>query len=126
MITLAAPLASAQAVSDVILAPGGQATVLGGTITGRAHVDYRLEARAGQELHVDLKAPQGGERGSAYLNILPPGSTDVAIYIGSMDDDGQETLRLPEDGAYTLRLYLRGNDRDAGETVAYVLGLSLR
>ncbi len=55
----------------------------------------------------------------------PPGSDGVAIYNGSIDGNAT-TVDLPADGDYTIRVYLMGNDRDAGKTVGYTLDLSIQ
>ncbi|WP_338092531.1 hypothetical protein [Salipiger mangrovisoli] len=101
-------------------------TVLSGSVTGHGFLDYQLDAREGQALTFALTVTRTDGDGTAYLNVLPPGSTGAAIYVGSMDEDGTETVSLPEDGTYTLRVYLMGNDRDAGKTVGFDLDVSIR
>ena len=64
--------------------------------------------------------------GTAYLNILPPGSDGAAIYNGSMDEDRSASIRLTQTGNYVIRVYLMGNDRDAGKTVGYTLDVSIQ
>jgi hypothetical protein len=61
-------------------------------VTGSHHRDYELGARAGQTMSVPLIT-----KGSTYFNILPPGSQDVAIFIGSRDGENT-SVRLPSDG----------------------------
>lgn len=63
-------------------------------------------------------------KGSAYFNILPPGSQDVAIYNGSMDG-ASARIRLPSNGDYTVRVYLMGDDKDSGRTVDYTLSVTI-
>jgi hypothetical protein len=46
--------------------------------------------------------------GDAFFNILPPGSSDVAIYNSSIDGNGATAIRLPASGDYTIRVYLMG------------------
>ncbi len=43
-----------------------------------------------------------------------------------MSADGTGEVRLPEDGAYTIRVYLMGYDEDAGKTVSYALRSTIR
>jgi hypothetical protein len=100
--------------------------MLSGSITGQAYADYTLGARAGQEMFAEITVAETDGSGTVYFNILPPGSTGEAIYIGSMDVDNSETVALPDDGVYTIRVYLMGNDADAGKTVAYNLDLSIQ
>ncbi|WP_226621267.1 hypothetical protein [Alloyangia pacifica] len=123
---LAVPQAQAQSSAEVAFEPGNYGTMLSGTLTGDAYMDYYLGASGGQELFVDLSVSSTDGTGSVYLNVLPPGSTGEAIYVGSMDEDSSETVPLPEDGTYTIRVYLMGNDRDAGKTVGYNLDVSIQ
>jgi hypothetical protein len=64
--------------------------------------------------------------GSVYFNILPPGSTWQTIYTGHMDTDNSALVTLPATGTYTIRVYLMGNDKDAGKTVGFNLDLSIQ
>jgi hypothetical protein len=61
-----------------------------------------------------------------FFNSLPPGSKGVAIYLGHNDDDNSALVKLPASGTYTVRVYLMGNDRDAGKTVGYNLDFSIQ
>jgi hypothetical protein len=81
---------------------------------------------AGQEMFVELKVDGTNGDGTAYFNILPPGSDGVAIYNGSASADGTARIRLPEDGTYTIRVYLMGNDRDTDKTVGYNVDISIQ
>ena len=119
-------LAHAQMAADVRFNAGDYGTTINGTITGNEYFDYRLGARSGQEMSVKLTVSGTNGHGTAYLNILPPGSDGTAIYIGSMDEDRSTSIRLSETGDYTIRVYLMGNDRDAGKTVGYKLDVSVR
>ena len=57
--------------------------------------------------------------------ILPPGSDNVAIYNASIN--GLTTsVKLPKSGEYRIRVYLMGNDSDAGKTVAYNVDVSIQ
>lgn len=117
--------AAAQRAADVVFQPGNYGTMLSGTIVGDEYFDYRLRANAGQEMFVELVVEATNGNGSAFFNILPPGSDGVAIYDGSMDGRST-TVRLPESGVYVIRVYLMGNDRDAGKTVGYRLEVSIQ
>ncbi|MCB1448677.1 MAG: hypothetical protein KDJ67_00920 [Nitratireductor sp.] len=118
--------ASAQMSENVKFAPGNFGTMLSGTVKGNDYFDYKLGAKAGQELFVELTVTNTDGNGIAYFNILPPGSTGEAIYNGSMEDTGSTTVQLPESGEYTIRVYLMGNDRDAGKTVSYNVDVSIQ
>ena len=82
-------------------AKGKSSTVITGRIEGRRYIDHTLRAAAGQTLTVTLKA---GSR-SAYFNLLPPGSPDAAMAIGELSDNRFSGL-LPDDGVYTIRVFL--------------------
>jgi hypothetical protein len=118
--------ALSQTSEGVQFAPGNYGTMVSGSITGQAYADYKLRASAGQEIFAEIAVAETDGSGTAYFNILPPGSAGEAIYIGSMDVDNSETVPLPEDGVYTIRVYLMGNDADAGKTVSYTLDLSIQ
>ena len=117
--------ASAQMAADVQFERGNYGTMLSGTIVGQEFFDYRLGAKAGQELFAELTVTGTNGNGTAYFNILPPGSDGVAIYNGSTDGNSA-TVPLPEDGTYTIRVYLMGNDADTGKTVGYDLDVSIQ
>ena len=118
--------AQAQQSEVVKFESGNYGTLLSGSITGNEYFDYRLGANAGQELFVELTVANTNGDGVVYLNILPPGSTGEAIYNGSMDEDNSETVKLPANGEYTIRVYLMGNDRDAGKTVDFNIDVSIQ
>ncbi|MEX1324984.1 MAG: hypothetical protein AB1Z21_12460 [Synechococcaceae cyanobacterium] len=116
----------AQRSSKVQFQPGNYGTMVSGTITGREYIDYKLTARQGQKMFAELTVSGTNGNGSVYFNILPPGSTGEAIYIGHMDTDKTAIVDLPDSGTYTLRVYLMGNDKDAGKTVGFNLDLSIQ
>ena len=126
LFALSAAQVPAQESAEVSFAPGSYGTMLSGTITGNDYMDYTLAAKGGQELFYELAVSATDGHGSIYINLLPPGSNGEAIYVGSMDEDNSETVPLPEDGTYTIRVYLMGNDRDAGKSVTYDLDLSIQ
>jgi hypothetical protein len=118
--------AAAQERVPLRFAPGASAATVTGTVTGHDYVDYVLGARAGQTMTVRLAPTGTNGDGTVYANVLPPGSDDVAIFNGSKSPDGNGSVRLPTDGDYTVRVYLMGNDRDAGKRVDYDLELCIR
>ena len=78
-----------------------------------------LGAAAGQTMAVSLIT-----EGTAYFNILPPGSSGEAIFVGSTE--GMDaSVELPETGDYTIHVYLMGNDRDSGQTVPFMLSMTI-
>lgn len=84
----------------VQFAKGSSSAVIKGQLKGDAIVDYKLRAGAGQSLAVQLQKsnPQN------YFNVLPPGSNDVAMYVGQTGENYRGIL--PTDGDYTIRVYL--------------------
>ncbi len=125
MLTGIASSVSAQMSADVKFQPGNFGTTVSGTITGDEYFDYRLGANAGQEIFAELEVSDTNGNGVIYFNILPPGSDGAALYIGSINGNTAR-IELPENGTYTIRVYLMGNDRDTGKTVGYNLDLSIQ
>lgn len=125
ILPLAGP-ASAQQTHEVAFAPGNYGTMVPGSITGQEFADYRLGASAGQEMFVELTVAETDGNGTIYFNVMPPGAEWEALYLGSMDDDNSETVALPLDGTYTIRVYLMGNDADTEKTVKFNLDLSIQ
>lgn len=84
----------------VQFAKGASQATIKGHLAGDQIVDYRVRAAAGQTLVVKLQEtnPQN------YFNVLPPGSNDVAMFNGQDGSDYQGVL--PDDGDYTVRVYL--------------------
>lgn len=118
LISLASPL-MAQSRQRVQFASGNDNTAVESVVTGKQYRDFVLGARAGQKMSVSLIT-----KGSAYFNILPPGSKDVALFVGSRDGN-DATIKLPANGDYTIRVYLMGNDRDSGRKVLFTLSMTI-
>lgn len=112
--------ASAQSRERVKFAKGNDNAAVNGKVTGQGYHDYMLGAKAGQTMGVSLITD-----GSAYFNILPPGSNDVAIYNSSIDGNDATGIKLPASGDYTIRVYLMGADADGGATVPYMLSMTI-
>ncbi|WP_417724349.1 hypothetical protein [Salipiger sp.] len=118
-----APAASDEA-AQVQFDAGASSVTLEGAIAGNEIFDYALNAAAGQMMRVELTPTSTNGDGTIYFNILPPGSSGEATYVGSMD--GNETeFRLSEGGPWVIRLYLMGNDRDTDKTVGYELFVAI-
>lgn len=95
------------------------------TVTGKDFTDYVVTASEGQQMTASLAVTDTNGSGIAYFNILPPGSTGEAIWIGHMELDQTADIDLPSDGDYVLRVYLMGNDADTGKTVDYELRVDI-
>ena len=122
MLVLAAALpALAQTRERVQFDRGNDNAALEATVTGDEYRDYILGARAEQTMGVSII--QQGD-GTAYFNVLPPGSDGAAIYIGSIHGP-DASVELPQDGDYSIRVYLMGDDRDSGRTVPFMLSMTI-
>lgn len=104
----------------VHFAKGPSSTTLEGSLKGDKTIDYKLRARAGETMTVGLKT----DNGSNYFNVLPPGSNDFGIFVGSSNgNDWNGTL--PADGEYTIRVYLMRNAARRNETAQYKLTIGI-
>ena len=97
-------------------AKGASSATVKGTIKGDQTVDYTVRARAGQTMSVKLVTRNGAN----YFNVLPPGSDDVAIFVGSSDGN-QWSGALPADGEYKVRVYLMRSAARRNESASYTL-----
>ena len=107
---LALPAPPSFAQSDIVKRPvqfaaGKTGTTIKGNVTGDQTVDYTLRAAAGQTMTVKLA---GGS--TVYHNVLPPGSTGEALFVGSRDGN-VSTTQLPASGEYTIRVYPMGREQ---------------
>jgi hypothetical protein len=104
----------------VQFAKGKSSATIKGTIKGDQTIDYTLRAKAGQTMNVKLATKHGAN----YFNVLPPGSNDVAIFIGQ--NEGNEwTGALPADGEYKVRVYLMRSAARRNETANYTLTVGI-
>lgn len=100
-------------------ARGATSASVKGQLRGYGDVDYQVRAGAGQTLSVKLKKTNS----SNYFNILPPGSKDVAMYVGQTGEDFSGVL--PTDGDYTIRVYLVRAAARRNEASRYTLTVSV-
>jgi hypothetical protein len=104
----------------VHFAKGASSATLKGTLKGDKTIDYKLNAKTGQTMRVTLKTSNGAN----YFNVLPPGSNDVAVFVGS--SGGNEwTRQLAADGEYTIRVYLMRSAARRNETASYTLTVGI-
>jgi len=94
--------------------------MLKGSLKGEQTIDYKLRAKAGQIMNVALKTSNA----SNYFNVLPPGSNDVAIFVGSTSGN-EWTGPLPADGEYSIRVYLMRSAARRNETANYALTVGI-
>jgi hypothetical protein len=78
-----------------------------------------VRAGAGQTITVSLKRSNL----SNYFNVLPPGSTDVAMSAAQTGEDF--TAVLPTDGDYTIRVYLVRAAARRNESSDYTLTVAV-
>jgi hypothetical protein len=101
-------------------AKGSSSATVTGTIQGHQTIDYKVRARAGQTMSVKLVT----RNDASYFNVLPPGSNDVAIFVGSTG--GSEwSGALPSEGEYTVRVYLMRSAARRDESAAYTLTVAV-
>lgn len=115
----------AQTASDVKFSKGNFGTMVNGSIIGDEYIDYRLGAKAGQSMFVDLAVDASNGSGTVYFNILPPGSNGEAIYNSSINGN-TTTIKLPKSGTYAIRVYHMGDDADSGKTSGFHIDLSIQ
>lgn len=99
---------------------GSSSITLEGTIKGSETIDYKLRAMNGQTMNVTLKS----NNLSNYFNVLPPGSNDVAMFVGSTGGN-KWTGALTADGDYKIRVYLMRNAARRNETANYKLTIGI-
>jgi hypothetical protein len=107
-------------VERVQFAKGKTGTKLEGTLKGREIVDYRLGAQAGQTMVVKLSTKST----ATYFNVMAPGETEVAFFIGSTEGDEYEG-QLPANGDYTIRVYQMRSAARRGEVASYSLDVEI-
>jgi hypothetical protein len=115
------PLAGAADIEtrNISFARGASSATVKGTIAGRQAIDYTLRARAGQTMSVTLQSQHAG----LAFNVLPPGSSDVAI--PDAIERQNWTGALPADGEYRIRTYLPRSAGRRGEKASYTLNVAV-
>ena len=107
-------------VKPVQFPKGRTSTVIRDRIVGSQTIDYQLQAEAGKLLKVNLK----DSKRASYFNLLPPDSSDAAMFNGSLGDN-RFTGLLPDDGIYTLRVYLMRAAARRNESSDFTLSVSV-
>jgi hypothetical protein len=103
----------------VQFAKGSSSTVITGQIKGDTTIDYVVRAAAGQTLSVKLQKSNGQN----YFNVLPPGSTGSAMFVGDSGENYSGTV--PADGDYAVRVYLMRPAARRGESSSYTLTIAV-
>ncbi len=91
-----------------------------GRIQGREAVDHKLALGPGTPLVIELKA----DNRFAFFNLLPPGSNDVAVFVGAREGDRYEGVTT-EAGDWTVRVFLMRNAARRNEIAHYQLHIAL-
>ena len=107
-------------VKQVQLPKGKNSTNISGRIRGHRYIDYRLRAGAGQMMKVSLK----GSNNANYFNVLPPESSDAAMAIGEFGGNRFDGM-LPDDGVYTIRVFLMRSAARRNQSSDYVLSVAI-
>lgn len=112
----AAPAVAAVEQRPLRFAQGASAATVEGRIEGDRVVDHTVAARAGQTMTVEMRT----DHDAAYFNVLPPGSRDAAVHVGSVAGNAWSG-RLERDGSYTVRVYLMRSAARRHEVAHYTL-----
>ncbi len=103
----------------VQFAAGSSSKAIKAQIKGDETVDYQIRAAAGQTLTVTLTASNKQN----YFNLLPPESV-AAMFIGSTSG-GDAKAVLPDDGEYTVRVYLMRAAARRNESSTFTLTIGV-
>jgi hypothetical protein len=119
-LALTAGPALAQEKVPVQFARGTSAATVKGRIKGDQYRDYLVNARDGQTMTVTLVNPDG----RAFFNVLPPGSNDVAVFVGSTSGNSFQGP-VPGTGNTTVRVYQMRATARRGEAASYTLTIGV-
>ena len=98
---------------------GTNGTMVKGHVKGYDTVNYKLGAKAGQSMRVSIESKH------ADFNIYAPGKGlgDQAIFVGEPGINYVGTL--PENGTYTIFVYLMRNEARRGTSSPYTLHMGV-
>ncbi len=112
-------MAQAPIVTDVAFPKGASSTTISGSIKGYETRDYVVRASAGQTMKVDMTGAS-----ILYFNVLPPGSNDVAIFVGSTSGNNFAGT-LSQSGAYKIRVYQMRASARRNESGSFKLAVAV-
>lgn len=103
-------------------AKGATGTSVTGNITGYNSVNYKVTAKAGQQMEVKLSTGHT----ATYFNVYAPGSGpgDAAIFIGSTSGN-HFTATLPANGTYTIQVFMMRSAARRNESADYKLRVDI-
>lgn len=114
------PIVQAQiATSDLTFARGSTAAAVNASIVGGQTRDYVVRARAGQTMRVTMTGSP-----IVFFNVLPPGSADEAIFIGS-NEGNSFSGTLSVSGPYKIRVYQMRATARRGQIGKFALRVSV-
>ncbi len=98
---------------------GTNGSTVEGHIKGGDSVRYKLGAKEGQSMRVSIKSRH------AHFNVYAPGKGpgDVAIFVG--EPGIPFAGKLPENGTYTISVYLMRNEARRGTNTTYTLKMNI-
>jgi hypothetical protein len=104
----------------VQFARGSSSATMTGTLEGAKVVDFKVRAAVGHTLSVTLTSA----RGVGHFDLLLPGSTDQAFFVGSKEGDAWTGFLLAR-GEYTIRVYQSRVAAQRNETADFSLAVGV-
>ncbi len=117
-VLMAAAPASADIKPEPLALEAGRATVKG-ALKGDDTIDYRFSGAQGAGVAISMQTTNGAN----YFNLLREGA-DQALFIGNIDGISFEG-KLPETGAYIIRVYLMRSAARRNEKADYTLSVAV-
>ena len=99
---------------------GSSNATIQGRITGDETIDYIVNAREGQHANVTLIT----RNTATYFNMMAPGETEVAFFIGSTSGNEYEGT-LPASGDFRIRVYMMRSAARRNETAQFELEIAI-
>lgn len=97
---------------------GTSGAVANGKVTGNQDVDYTLTAKQGQLMVVKMDSAWP----HPFFSVFEPKGK---VIFDGMSDGDSFSGRLPSSGKYIIRVYQKGNAKDAGETHSFKLSIKI-
>lgn len=107
--------ATQERIETLRMRPGATQTTVRGIVFGRISASYRLEARAGQRMSLDLRS----RNRFLYFNVVDPRGRAIAR------EQTQWDGRLSASGLYTIQIYLLRAEARRNATAPFALGVSV-
>jgi len=122
MISVPAMAQSDIKVERVSFRPGTSSTTVTRTMRGRETIDFLVNARQGQRLVASMTS----NNTAAYYNVIEPGKTDEAVYVGSMSSPLNSVgWTIQKSGDLRIRVYLYRAAARRGESANIRLNISV-